>query len=281
MLPHQAADSNRQPMADQRVLFTRSIRFKTRRYPLHALLSPMAWNNDRTRESVTVIFTRHNLLYENSLACESDMHEFRLEGQAAITFPRGRMRLENAVERNDETGVHGNFVLWCTRDFPDHIAVSWDFRPLTDAGLAMAWIAAKGRNGEDLFDPSLTPRDGRYPQYHRGDINALHASYFRRNPTEIAFRTCNLRKSHGFHLVCQGGDPLPDAKYAQQPYRVEMIKADEHLRFSINDLVIFHWIDDGETFGPTLADGKIGFRQMAGLTAEYANLQVHAVTCID
>ena len=155
--------------------------------------------------------------------------------------------------------------------------MSWDFRPLTDAGLAMFWIAAKGRKGEDLFDPSLAPRSGDYEQYHHGDIDALHVSYYRRNPSEIGFRTCNLRKSHGFHLVCQGGDPLPDAKYAVSPYRVEVVKSGPHLIFSIDDIVLFHWIDDGACFGSVLKDGRIGFRQMAGLIAEYADLRVHEV----
>ncbi len=31
-----------------------------------------------------------------------------------------------------------------------------------------------------LFDPSLAPRAGEYNQYHHGDINAYHLSYFRR-----------------------------------------------------------------------------------------------------
>ena len=221
--------------------------------------------------------SKSKLLYENPLSCAEDVRGFRLEGDASLTFPRGRMRMENAYERDGERGLHANFILWCERDIPDHIAVSWDFRPLTDAGLAMIWIAAKGRQGEDLFDPRLSPRNGDYQQYHHGDINALHASYFRRNPSEIGFRTCNLRKSHGFHLVCQGGDPLPDAKYAVQPHRVEVVKSGQHLRFSMNDIVLFHWIDDGQSFGPVLRDGKIGFRQMAGLIAEYANLQVHEV----
>lgn len=222
-------------------------------------------------------FTKRELLYENPLVAQDDIREFRLEGDVAITFPRGRMRMENACERDEEEHRHANFILWCTRDFPDHIAVSWDFRPMTDAGLAMFWVAVRGRNGEDLFDPSLAPRDGNYRQYHHGDINALHVSYYRRNLKEIGFRTCNLRKSYGFHLVCRGGDPLPDAKYAQQPYRLEVVKSEQHLRFSMNGVVLFHWIDDGERFGPVLKDGKIGFRQMAGLIAEYANLQVHAL----
>lgn len=225
----------------------------------------------------TTKFTKHTLLYENPLASTADIREFRLEGDAVITFPRGRMRMENAYERDGDKGLHANFILWCKRDFPDNIAVSWDFRPMTDAGLAMIWIAVKGRNGEDLFDSSLAPRDGDYSQYFKGDINALHASYYRRNPGEIEFRTCNLRKSYGFHLVCQSGDPLPDARYASQPYRVEVVKSGVHFVFSINDVQLFHWIDDGQSYGPALTDGKIGFRQMAGLIAEYGNLQIHKV----
>jgi len=222
-------------------------------------------------------FHEHNILYESPLASGEDIRDFRLEGDASITFPRGRMRMENAREPDIEKGPHANFILWCERDFPDNIAVSWDFRPMTDAGLAMIWVAARGRRGEDLFEPALAPRNGDYPQYHHGDMNALHASYYRRNPSEIAFRTCNLRKSYGFHLACQGGDPLPDARYAAEPYRLEVVKSAAHFRLSMNGVMCFHWVDDGETCGPVLEGGKIGFRQMAGLIAEYANLKVSEV----
>lgn len=224
-------------------------------------------------------FETAELLYENPLSCADDVAAFRLEGDAAMTFPRGRMRLENAYERGD--GRHANFVLWCDRDFPDNIAASWEFRPMSDAGLAMFWVAATGRNGEDVFDASLSPRDGHYPQYHSGDLNALHVSYYRRNPKETSLRTCNLRKSHGFHLVCQGGDPLPESRDAREPYRMQVVKAGAHFRFSIGGIVLFHWIDDGARYGPILGGGKIGFRQMAGLVAEYGNLQVHAVSATE
>jgi hypothetical protein len=40
--------------------------------------------------------------------------------------------------------------------------------------------------------------------------------------------------------------------------------------------LIFTWEDDGATYGPRLQAGKIGFRQMAPLIAEYANLKVYA-----
>ncbi len=214
------------------------------------------------------------VLYENPLAGPGDLADFRLEGQASLTFVRGRLRLENGAERSSASGTHGNFLLWCEREFPDQIGVSWDFRPLTDAGLAMFWLAAAGPQGEDLFDTRQAPRDGDYPQYHHGDINALHLSYFRRNPTEIGFQTCNLRKSHGFHLVAQGGDPLPSARDAQEAYRLMVRKAGPRLDFSINGLKLFDWVDDGQSWGPVLGGGRIGFRQMAGLIGEYANLRV-------
>jgi len=40
-------------------------------------------------------------------------------------------------------------------------------------------------------------------------------------------------------------------------------------------LEILRFVDDGRRYGRLLAGGKIGFRQMAPLVAEYANLQVH------
>ena len=42
----------------------------------------------------------------------------------------------------------------------------------------------------------------------------------------------------------------------------------------IEDLQIFSWKDDGKSYGRGLGEGKIGFRQMAPLVAEYANLKI-------
>jgi len=216
------------------------------------------------------------LLYENPLASKDDIAQFVLEGDAAITFPLGRMRMQNL--RDPSEGQAANFVCWLDRDFPSDIAVSWDFWPIREPGLCIIFFSATGRNGEDLFDPKLTERSGVYRQYHHGGINALHLSYFRRKqPGERAFHTCNLRKSYGFHLVAQGPDPIPDVEDARGPYRMQLIKRGPEVAFSINELPILNWTDDGQTYGSVLGGGKIGFRQMAPLIAEYANLKVHTV----
>lgn len=218
------------------------------------------------------LYTR--LLYENNFEKESDVRGFRMEGDGRVAFLDGKMRLESA--RDPEEGQRSNFVFWCPEHFPSDLYVTWDFRPIREPGLCMLFFAAAGASGEDLFDPALRTRAGEYAHYHSGDINALHVSYFRRRyPEERAFHTCNLRKSRGAHLVCQGADPIPDAADADGAYRIGLLKHGHEVSFFINDLPIFRWSDDGETYGPVLGGGKIGFRQMAPLVGEYANFKVY------
>jgi hypothetical protein len=221
-------------------------------------------------------FALKQLIYENRLASADDVKHFRMEGEAAVSFPLNRMRMENKLD--PELGQKANFVFWCPVDFPDHIAISWDFWPIREPGLCILFFAATGIHGEDLFDPRLAVRTGIYSQYHSGDINAYHVSYFRRKEKdERTFHTCNLRKSRGFHLVAQGADPIPSVGDAEGPYNIKVFKYGGEILFAINDLTVFHWIDDGVAYGKPLGGGKIGFRQLSPLIAEYANLKVHAI----
>jgi len=214
------------------------------------------------------------LIYENPLAREEDVQDFILEGTAGISFPQGAMRIESTM--SPQEGQKANYVYWCKKDFPENIQIEWDFKPLKEPGLAMIFLAARGRQGEDLFDPALSPRTGEYPQYHHGDINAFHISYFRRKePDERSFHTCNLRKSYGFYLVSQGADPIPDVADVSDFYHLKVVKTGNQVSFSVNDLTSFVFEDDGETYGPLLKGGKIGFRQLAPMIAEYKNLKVY------
>ena len=216
------------------------------------------------------------LIYENPLSCEKDIEGFILEGNAKLSFPEGALRMENAMDAS--LGQKANFVLWCPEDFPEDVYITWDFKPLNEPGLCILFFAARGMNGESAFSEELNQRTGEYVQYHHGDINAFHVSYFRRKePDERAFHTCNLRKSYGFHLVAQGGDPIPDADEITEPYHIAVLKKDNVVVFYINDLEIFRFEDDGETYGPLLGGGAIGFRQLAPLVAEYSNLKVYKI----
>jgi hypothetical protein len=211
-------------------------------------------------------------IYENSLRSEKDVNDFKLEGQAAISFPQNRLRMENKLAASE--GQKANFVFWCPKDFPESIAVTWDFWPIREPGLCMIFFGAKGMQGEDLFDPGLKKREGEYGHYTHGDINAYHLSYFRRIFQEArGFHTCNLRKSNGFHLVAQGADPIPDVADAVNPYRIALIKCHHQIRFFVNELLVLEWNDDRKTYGPVLGEGKIGFRQMSPLTHAARSLQ--------
>jgi hypothetical protein len=216
------------------------------------------------------------LIYDNPLASFKDVEGFVMEGEAKISFEAGRMRMENSLDESMDQKA--NFVYWCPVEFPENIIVEWDFYPVKEPGLAILFFGAKGINGESIFDPTLQKRTGEYNLYHHGDINAFHVSYFRRRwEDERAFHTCNLRKSYGFHMVAQGADPIPDVEDAKSPYHIRLEKVQDQITFYINDLMIFDWKDNGETFGKPIGSGFIGFRQMAPLVSEYSNLKVYAV----
>ncbi len=215
------------------------------------------------------------IIYENPLSSKEDIKDFILEGKANISFTEGAMRLENALSAKE--GQKANFVLWCPIVFPSDVRIEWEFKPIKEPGLAMLFFAAKARNNSvaSLFDDSLEKRTGEYRQYHSGDINAFHVSYFRRKePDERAFHTCNLRKSYGFHLVCQGADPIPDASPDAEWYKITVVKNKNKVAFMVNDLQVFEFEDDGIKYGDLLSGGNVGFRQLAPMIAEYRNLKV-------
>ncbi len=122
------------------------------------------------------------------LYTSSAFGNFRLEGKAKISYPNGRLRMENETD----------CVLWCPESFPDRIEITWEFRPIREPGLCIFFFAAKGLHGEDIFDPKLPARNGDYPQYHSGAINTLHVSYFRRRyPEERAFHLSISARAKG------------------------------------------------------------------------------------
>ncbi len=214
------------------------------------------------------------VIYENPLARPEDLEGFVLEGEADISFDGGVMRLgkKQKAAGSDEGK---EFVLWCPVSLPSDIAIEWEFRPIKEPGLAEMMFVAKGMNGKSIFDNSLMPRNGKYEQYHSGDINAFHVSYFRRKEEEDKlFHICKLRKSYGHNLVAMGADPIPDASEDAKWYRMCIVKRHGKILFGINDLQILEFTDDGTAYGDILTGGCMGFRQTPDLVAEYRNIRV-------
>lgn len=214
------------------------------------------------------------LTYRNPLTTSTDLDDWVAEGPARVEYADGGIVLSSAADEAAfeaaGRGDHAHFTFWCPEVFGADISIAWDFKPLSGAGLAMLFFAATGTAGRDLFDPSLAPRTGHYPQYHSSDVSTLHVSYLRRKwAAERGFRTCNLRKSPGFHLVAQGADPLPGPEDADRHYRMSVVKRGGEVAFAIDGLQLFTFHDD-----EPLGAGRIGFRQMSPLVAHYRNLEV-------
>lgn len=215
--------------------------------------------------------------YHNPLRSVADLDGWIAEGPVAVTAADEAVELSSSADEA-RVGDHAHWTLWCPEVFGDRIRIRWEFLPVREPGLAMIFFAATGTSGRDLFDATLPPRDGYYPQYHSGEVQALHLSYLRhKQPDERTFRTCNVRKSPGFHLVAQAADPLPPAEDAQHFYRLELIKDGADIAFSINDLPVLRWHDDGARGGGHYGGGRIGFRQMSPLVARYRSLDVRVL----
>lgn len=220
---------------------------------------------------------KRELIYQNPLSCPADVEGFVTEGQVDVSFENARMKLSSVLD--PQLGQAANYVYWCPEIFPSDIEIKWNFYPMSDEGLCMLFFAASGLRGKDLFDEHLRIRDGKYDCYFDGDINAFHASYYRRKArSERAFRTCNLRKSKGFYLVAQGADPIPELADCETPYRIKIQKYRQEISFFINEFLIYRFEDDGQTYGELLKEGRIGFRQMSPMVAEYSNLCVYALS---
>ncbi|AZP03862.1 DUF1961 family protein [Jeotgalibaca ciconiae] len=214
------------------------------------------------------------LIYDNALREEKDVQDWVEEGAIKRSFSGGLI-LENAL--SEKLGDYAHWTFWIPQEFPSDIKIEWKFKPLREPGLCMVFFAAKGKNNQSIFSEALQRRTGYYPQYHHGDLNAYHLSYFRHKyETERAFRTCNLRKSYGFHFAAQGADPLPPVEDALEFYKVKLIKFQNRITFYINDLKLLDWIDEGKN-GKPLNSGMVGFRQMAPMKAIYKDLKIYAL----
>ncbi|MGO4936112.1 DUF1961 family protein [Fundicoccus sp. Sow4_H7] len=222
-----------------------------------------------------------DILYSNDLSQLSSTEDFIAEGEIEIEIIDQSLVLSSPAHLDPEDD-HSHWVFWNKQTFPADIVIEYSFKPLEEPGLSMLFFAASGRNGEDLFSDKLKKRDGYYPQYHSGDINTYHLSYFRRKwDSERSFHTCNLRKSHGFHLVEQGADPLPAVSDAIRFYRLKVMKYKRYIQFYIDDLFIFEYEDRETSDNKLLNEGKIGFRQMAPLKGAYRDLVISEAKRMD
>ena len=212
-------------------------------------------------------FKKGKLLYSNQLANQSEVKDWVMEGPAKVEFKNDWMHMYSPNEE-------GHHVYWCPADFPASFIAEWEVQNIeTDAGLCIAFFAAKGLKGESIFDSYLPKRTtGVFTDYTKGAMNCYHISYYANGKDHPGREFANLRKNKGFNLVQTGEMAIPiDSKAI---HKVRLVKNEGEISMFIDDRKIIDWKDDGVKFGKVLEGGKIGFRQMQWTHFAYRNFKV-------
>ena len=212
-------------------------------------------------------FSKGNFLYENSMSNAEILNDWVLEGPGKIEFNDNWMHF---FSPNEE----GHHVYWCPIDFPNNFIAEWEAQNQEiDAGLCIVFFAAKGLNGESIFDASMPKRTtGVFTDYTKGAMNDYHISYYANGRDNPNRETANLRKNKGFHLVQTGEIGIPVQSTAI--HKVTLIKYEGTIQMFIDNRKIIDWVDDGIQYGKVLGEGKIGFRQMQWSHFTYRNFKV-------
>ncbi len=214
-------------------------------------------------------YTKGKLLYESTMKTPESVKGWKMEGAGQVAFRDGWMHMFSP----DENWHH---VYWCPDTFPNRFVAEWDAQNLeTDAGLSIVFFAAKGENGEDIFEPTLPKRTGDFKEYTVGKIVSYHISYYANAAHNPNRRHANLRKNNynnRFILVQKGEEGIPTK--SKKIHRIRLLKDGPHVVMFVDERKVIDWTDDGQTHGPVYTDGKIGFRQMRWTHFRYRNFKV-------
>jgi hypothetical protein len=211
-------------------------------------------------------YTKGALLYANALSETAVTADWRMEGLGEVEFSKGWMKMFSAKEK-------GHHVFWCPQEFPSNFIAEWDVQNLhTEAGLCIVFFAAKGLNGEDIFNTALPARDGTFTQYTKGAINNYHISYYANSKGQPGRASVHLRKNKGFHKVQENEMGIP--LQSQAIHRIQLVKYEGAIQLFIDGRKVIDWVDDGLKLGEILQGGKIGFRQMKWTQFNYRDFKV-------
>jgi len=208
------------------------------------------------RQWVDVDALRGRLVYENTFEDDASLSDWKMEGPGEARIVDKKLWLHTTITGPEKW--NGHLVFWNTHDFPASFLAEWEFTPTKLGGLCIVFFCARGRQGQDIFDPALPAREGRFERYHSGAINCYHISYFRSG--SVRDPICNMRKNHGFYIVDIGPDFIP--LEPGHTNKITLIKDENHIMFLTNGRLSLDFVDDGKTYGPVWGSGKIGLRQM-------------------
>ncbi|MCP4728348.1 MAG: DUF1961 family protein [bacterium] len=222
------------------------------------------------KNPIDISSRKGSLIYNSELNDENSITDWVLEGPGIITFENGQMIMRSEFPDTEE----GHFNYWCPKDIPGSFILEWEYSPMRDLGFNHIFFAAKGLNGEDIFDETLPERDGTFRQYLNGSINNYFISYYSHLPGNVFGRPFGyLQKNLNFLMLQRG--PIAIKQGAEGFHKLRLVKDGSHIQFLVDGKLCIDYNDiDTERYGPAHTDGKIGFRQMSAAVGAYRNLNV-------
>lgn len=210
-------------------------------------------------------------VYATTFNSDDVLADWKLEGGKRMSIVNGRLVLESEPSGEKPSPEDNHLVCWLTKEMPADFLLEFKARPKDRKnGLNIIFFNARGLHGESIFDPALKPRSGIFAQYHSGDLNNYHISYWAGERG-----TANVRKNAGFHLVATGKDLVSPAP-ADSFQTIRLYKHGGTIRLMVDNVIEVAFDDDGKTHGPVWTHpGWIGLRQMAHtIRCEYDDLKV-------
>lgn len=210
-------------------------------------------------------------VYQTSFDGPAALEDWKLEGGLRMSVANGSLILESKPGSTKSEANANHLVCWLKKEMPADFLLEFTVRPQNrKQGLNIVFFNARGIRGQSIFDSALASRDGSFEQYHSGDLNCYHISYWAAGRGSV-----NVRKNRGFHFVAEGKDLVTDGP-ADAFQTVRIYKRGGVIRCMVDDLVSVAYDDDGTTFGPTWTHrGWIGLRQMGHtVCCEYGHLKV-------
>ncbi len=223
-------------------------------------------------------------VYESSFEDPSEERHWSLEGGDHMNIKDGHLELWTTspkafdkrgkrieFDEESEEPKASHLVCWLKKEIPADFLLEFTIRPRDPMeGLGIVFFAARGVNGESIFDDGLQERTGRFSQYINGDINNYHVSYWAGGRG-----SANMRKNAGFRLVSIGKDLVAD--FGPPEFKtVRVYKRGGQIRVIVNDVVSVEFDDPEDAYGkPWTHSGWIGLRHMAHAGyAEYGHIKV-------
>jgi Domain of unknown function (DUF1961) len=216
---------------------------------------------------------RGKLLYSNK-GQTKPFSDWVKDGPVMMSFHDGWAKVWSNLEGISKRA--GHIVWWCPEDFPDSFIAEWQVKIVKEHGLCIVFFAARGVNGNNVFDPALKKRNGTFANYIKEDLTSYHVSYFTNAPMNPGRPQTNLRKNNKFFLVAQGECGIQPK--SNQVHKVTLIKVKNRINMLVDGKSVLSWTDPGtKRYGKAWTDGNIGLRHMRWTVADYRNFQVWAV----